>query len=84
MRLKNLVIAVVVLTALSAGVYILRRPAPPASADPRLNQPIVDAKVIDNATRLRFSDQGKSITLVRQPDGTWRVPSYHDMPADFA
>ncbi|HUR59273.1 MAG TPA: DUF4340 domain-containing protein [Opitutaceae bacterium] len=83
MRLKTLVISVVVLAALSAGVFLLRRPAPPPSSDPRLNQPIVDAKVVDSAARLRFTDQGKTVLLVRQADGTWRVPSYHDMPADF-
>jgi hypothetical protein len=84
MRLKTLVLSVVVLAALSVAVYFARRPEPPASADPRVGQPIVDAKVIESAARLRLSDQGKTVVLARQPDGTWRVPSYHDLPADFS
>ena len=84
MRLKTLVVSIAVLAAISVAVYFAQRPAPPAAADSRLNQPIVDAKVVDNAARIRISDQGKSVTLVRQSDGTWRVPSYHDLPADFS
>lgn len=78
-----LVISVVVLAAVSVAVYVVRRPTAPVSTDARLRQPLVDAQLLDNATRIRITDQGKSVTLARQPDGTWRVPSYHDMPADF-
>ena len=28
-------------------------------------------------------ESGKSVLLTRQSDGTWRVSSYHDFPADF-
>lgn len=83
MRLKTLVITVVVLSALSVAVFVARRPAPATSTDARLGQPLVDAKQIENAAQIRLTDQGKSVTLARQPDGTWRVPSYHDLPADF-
>lgn len=83
MRLKTLVISVTALAALSVAVFVARRPAAAPSSDPRIGQPLVDAKVLENAPRLRLSDQGKTVTLARQPDGTWRVPSYYDLPADF-
>ena len=83
MRLKTLVLAVVALAALSAIVFFLRRPAPPAAADARLNQPIVDAATVEKAAKLRISDNGKSVTVARQADGTWQVPDYYGLPADF-
>lgn len=84
MKLKTLIVSVLVLAALSAGAFLLRRPAPPPSADARLNQSLVDAATIEKAAKLRISDAGKTIELTRQADGSWRVPSYHDMPADFS
>ena len=83
MRLKTLVLSVAALAALSVAVFVARRPTAPTSTDARIGQPLVDAKVLENAPRIRVSDQGKSVTLARQPDGTWRVPSYYDLPADF-
>jgi hypothetical protein len=83
MKLKTLVVTVLVLAALSLGVYIARRPEAPASTDARLNQPMVDRAVIEKAQKLRITDAGKTVELVRQSDGTWRVPSYYDLPADF-
>ena len=83
MKLKTLVVTVLVLAALSLGVYIARRPEAPKSADPRINQPLVDRAVIEKAQKLRISDAGKTIELLRQADGTWRVASYHDLPVDF-
>jgi len=83
MRLKTLLITVAALAVLSAIAFFVRRPAPPPSADPRLNQPLVDQSTIEKAAKLRLSDAGKSITLTRQSDGTWRVADYHDFPADF-
>lgn len=84
MKLKTLIVSVLVLAALSAGAFLLRRPAPPPTADARLNQSLVDAATVEKAAKLRISDAGKTIELARQTDGTWRVPSYHDMPADFS
>src|SRR5882757_5779980 len=84
MKLRTLIVYVVILGALSALVFLLQRPAPPPSADARLGQALVNAATIEKAAKLRISDQGKSVTVVRQPDGTWRVPSYYDMPADFS
>jgi hypothetical protein len=84
MKIKNLIVTVLVLAAISAGVYVARRPAPPAVADARLNQSLVDRAAIEKAAKVRISDAGKKVELTRQPDGTWRVPSYYDMPADFS
>jgi hypothetical protein len=84
MRLKTLLVIIGILAALAAIVAVVRRPSPPPSADARINQPLVDLSTIEKATKLRISDGGKTVELVRQPDGNWRVPSYHEMPADFA
>jgi hypothetical protein len=83
MKLRSLIVTVLVLAALSAVVYFVRRPGPPPSADTRVGQTLIDRAAIEKAAKLRLSDQGKSVTLTRQSDGTWRVPSYYDMPADF-
>lgn len=83
MKLKTLVVTVLVLAAISLGAYIARRPEAPKSADARINQPLVDRALIEKAQKLRLSDAGKTVELARQQDGTWRVPSYHDLPADF-
>jgi hypothetical protein len=45
---------------------------------------LVDRTAIEKAAKLRISDAGKNVELTRQADGTWRVPSYYDMPADFS
>lgn len=84
MKLKTLLVSVVVLAALSAGAFLLRRPPPPPAADARIGQSLVDAGAVEKAAKLRLSDAGKAIVLARQSDGTWRVPSYFDFPADFA
>jgi len=84
MKLQSLVVAVVVLAALSGGAYLLNRPAPPPTADARLQQPLVAASLIEQAARVRITDAGKTVELARQPDGTWKVPTYHDMAADFS
>lgn len=83
MKLKTLIVAVLVLAALSVVAFIARRPAPPPSADARLNQSLVDRAVVEKAMKLRLSDAGKTVELTRQADGTWKVPSYFDLPADF-
>jgi hypothetical protein len=84
MNLKSLVVAVVILVALSGGAYLLNRPAPPPAADARLQQSLVAANLIEQAARLRLTDAGKTVELARQADGTWQVPSYHEMAADFS
>ncbi len=84
MKLKTLIVSVAVLAALSAIVFVARRPAPPASADPRIGKPLVEPAAIEKAARVQVSDAGKTVTLVRQPDGSWRNTSYYDLPADLA
>jgi hypothetical protein len=84
MKLKSLAIAVAILAVLSAIAYWYNRPPPPPAADPRVGLPLADAGAIGRATRLRVSDQGKTVELKRQSDGSWRVSSYYDLPADFS
>lgn len=83
MKLRTLVLTVAILAVLSAVVYFLNRPAPPPSADPRVGQLLVAPATIEKSAGLRLSDQGKTVTVSRQADGTWRVATYHDLPADF-
>lgn len=83
MKLKTLIVSVLVLAVLSVVAYFARRPAAPPSADARIGQPLVERTAIDQAQRLKLSDGGKTVELVRQTDGTWRVASYFDLPADF-
>jgi len=83
MKLKTLIISVAVLAALSVVAFVARRPAPPPSADARLDQPLADRSTVEKAAKLRITDQGKTVALARQADGTWHVTSYYDLPADF-
>lgn len=83
MRLKTIATIVALLAVASGAVYYARRPEAPKAADARINQPLVDAKALDAAAKLRLSDQGKTVQLVRQTDGSWRVASYYDLPADL-
>ncbi|HVU18570.1 MAG TPA: DUF4340 domain-containing protein [Candidatus Didemnitutus sp.] len=84
MRLKTLALSVLVLAILAGLAWYLGRPAAPLSADARIGQPVIDRAVIEKATHLAISDQGKSVQLARQPDGSWKVASYFDLPADFS
>ncbi len=83
MKIKTLIVSILVLAALSIGAYLARRPAAPVVADARVNQSLVDRAVIEKTMKLKITDAGKTVELTRQPDGTWRVPSYYDMAADF-
>ena len=84
MKIKSIVITIAVLAALSAVAFFATQPTPPPVADSRLGQPIVDRAVVEKGTKVRFTDQGKTVILARQADATWRVSSYHDLPADFS
>jgi hypothetical protein len=83
MNLKTLIVTVAVLAALAAAAFVARRPEAPPSADARINQSLVSDQQVEAAAKLRLGDQGRSVALDRQPDGTWLVTSYHDLPADF-
>jgi hypothetical protein len=85
MKLKTLLIVVALLAALSGAAWFLNRSTPPPSlADARIGQPILSTAAAEKAARVRISEKGKSVLLVRDTDAGWRVSSYHDLPADFA
>ena len=84
MKIKSIVLTIAVLAALSAVAYFTTRPTPPPVADARVGQPLVDRTVVEQAAKLRLTDQGKTVTLVRQPDASWKVATYHDFPADVS
>ncbi|ACB77459.1 DUF4340 domain-containing protein [Opitutus terrae] len=84
MKLRTLSIVVLVLAALAVLAYVLQRPAAPAAADARVGQPLVGSGAIEKMATLKLSDQGKSVSLVHQPDNSWKVASYYDLPADFS
>lgn len=83
MKLRTLFITVVVLAVLSVAAYLANRPEPAPAADPRVGKPVLDADTAAKAAELSISDQGKKVELARSGDGTWRVVSYYDLPADF-
>lgn len=84
MNLRNLSITIAVLVVLSGIVWFVQRPSAPASTDARIGQPVLAADLATKATQLKLTDQGKTVTLTRQSDGSWRVTDYYDLPADFA
>lgn len=84
MKLKSLVIAVTVLAGASVAVFLSQRPSAPVSADARLGQALVSRATIEQAAKFHLADQGKTVDLARQADGSWRVTSYHDLPADIS
>lgn len=84
MKLKSIVRTIAILAALSAVAFFATRPTPAPVADTRVGQPLADRAIVEKATTLRLNDQGKTVTLVRQADATWRVSTYHDFPADFS
>jgi len=83
MKLKTLLLTIAVLGVASAIVYIVNRPAQPASTDPRVGTPLVDRAALEQAATLRFADQGKTVQFTKPAGGGWRVASYYDFPADF-
>jgi len=83
MKLKQLLLIVALLAAVSALVFIVRRPAPAHSADARLGQPLLTTTTAEKIAEIRLTEAGKSLTLKRDPAGAWCVPSYYDFPADF-
>src|SRR3954469_16652145 len=83
MKLKSILIVVASLAALSIVVYFIQRPPASGATDPRLGHSLSQGAPLDQATQLRLADQGKTVTLARQTDGSWRVTNYYDFPADF-
>ena len=83
MKLRTLIITIAVLAALSITAYLKDRPEPAPSEDPRVGKALLDPDTVSRASGLSISDQGKKVELARNADGSWRVLSYFDMPADF-
>lgn len=83
MKLRTLVITIAVLAALSVAAFFATRTEAPPAADTRVGQTLVDRSIAEKAAKLRLSDQGRTVNLTRQSDGTWKVTSYYDFPADF-
>src|SRR5690606_8268892 len=54
------------------------------AADTRVNEPLVSAATLEQVAKLRLTDQGRTVSVDRQPEGAWIVTSYHDLPADFS
>lgn len=84
MNVRTLSLTVACLGLLCIVAWYLQRPAPPASADSRIGEPVLASALAQSAAEVRIADQGKTVILKRGADGTWLVPSYHDFPADFA
>jgi hypothetical protein len=84
MKLRPLLLAVAALGLVAVIVHFATRPSPPPAADPRVGQPLVARELVERAARLRLSEGGRTVEVIKADDGTWRVASYHDLPADFA
>ena len=85
MKLKTLIIGVAGLAALSAAVVLLQRqPSDTDAADPRVGTALVDPARAGDVAKVRLTGGGKTVTLARQADGSWRVGEYFDLPADFS
>ena len=84
MKLKTLVITVVVLALLCFAANRLARPPAPPAADARIGQTVLAPAAVDQAAQVRISDAGKTVLLVRAPDGTWKDASYYNFSADFS
>lgn len=83
MNVRTLSLTVAVLGLLCVVVWYVQRPAPPVSADPRIGEPVLAPGLAEAAAEVRLTDQGKAVTLKRDPQGQWRVSTYYDFPADF-
>ena len=83
MKLRTLFISVAILAALSVAAYLGNRPEPAPPADARVGKPLLDPDTAQRAAGITVSDQGKRVEVAKGADGTWRVRSYFDLPADF-
>jgi hypothetical protein len=83
MKIRTLALTVALLAALSVVAYLSNRPRAAPAADPRVGRALLDADTASKAAGIVVADQGKKVELARAPDGSWRVASYYDLPADF-
>src|SRR5690554_4863799 len=87
MNLKALLIVIAVLAVASAAVFFSQRSgssARAATADERVGQPVLPTTIAENAARVTLANNGQSVELARNDDGSWTVVQYHQLPADFA
>ena len=83
MNLRTLTLSVAVLAAACLAIWFLQRPSAPLVNDTRVGQSVLAADLATRAAQIRITDSDKNVTLARQSTGTWRVTTYHDLPADF-
>ncbi len=83
MKLRTLVITVAILAVLSGLVFLVSRPAVTPVADARVGQPLLKPADADKVAKVRITDAGKTVELVKTAAGPWQVTSYNDFPADF-
>ncbi len=83
MKIRNLAITVALLAVLSVVAYLSNRPQAAPSADPRVGKALLDPDTVSKAAGIVVADQGKKVELARSADGSWKVTSYYDLPADF-
>ena len=82
MKLRTLVIAIVLLAALSGVVAFFNRPAAAPAADARVGQPLVATNAVDKAAGFRVTSESKTVELKRSAADAWLVTSYYDFPAN--
>jgi hypothetical protein len=83
MKNRTLAITVAFLAVLSLVAYLSNRPEAAPSADPRVGKALLDPDTVARAAGIVVADQGKKVELAKSPDGSWKVSSYYDLPADF-
>jgi len=83
MNIKKLTLVIGLLALVSLVVFLVQRPSDEVSPDPRVGSALVDPSLVQQAAKVRLSDQGRTVLLVRKEDTSWEVESYHGMPADF-
>jgi hypothetical protein len=84
MKIKTLIVIIGILAVLSLVAFFARRPKAVPLTDPRVGEAVVPTAQIEKIGRVRITDQGKTVDLKREADGSWRVANYHDLPADFS
>jgi len=83
MNLRTLTLTIAILAAACGAIWFLQRPAAPVVTDARIGNPVLASDTVTKAAQIKIADQGKTVTLVRQSDGSWHVATYYDLPADF-
>ncbi|MBL9208420.1 MAG: DUF4340 domain-containing protein [Opitutaceae bacterium] len=83
MKLKTLLVVVTLLALASLAAYYVGRPPKPTGTDPRLNQPLVAGNLLEQASALKITENGKTVSLAKGAGGTWSVAEYYGFPADF-